>query len=679
MQPLWIHHYSLRLRSPAGPNRRSSRSSLEGILLHRDGGFACIQPWPELGDAPLDEQLSLLLRGRSSPLIARAFACLSADAHARRSNQSLFHNLSIPKSHATVTRDADFPALAASGFSSVKLKASPDDPSLPDKIARASASGLKVRIDANNTGTIPAWLALTPWAHAIDFLEDPLPWDPHTWSQLKQLTGFRLALDRLPDNSSAPSGFDVRVLKPALDNPATWHLRPEPVVFTSYMDHPVGQAWAAAAAARWPRPQLEAGLLTHHLFEPDAFLEAIHSNGPHLLPPAGTGLGFDQLLANLPWQRLERSSPLPSPSFHSPQQPPTDFSNPDAPGILLTNPRAPVTPAPPPDAIPHNHLAFPTSGSSASTPSIVCLSRHAFLANAAAVNAWLLASPDDLWLCPLPTFHVGGMSIHARAFLSKSPVVPMPARWNPIDFTALVSDTSATLSSLVPAQLHDLTSAGCRAPSSLRAVLLGGGALPPSLAAAAANLGWPILATYGMTEASSQIATANPGAHPCLLELLPCWDARIAPDGRLAIRGTPLLSGFLLPSPDGSWQLVSPLDPEGWFLTNDRADLHGRSLTFSGRADRTVKILGELVNLDAVESALALAGMPPAAGAVIASPHPRRGASLILFTEASDADARAWTTAANAALPPFAAILEIRANFLLPRSPLGKIRRALLR
>jgi len=674
MQPLWIHYYSLHLRSPAGPNRRSSRTSLEGILLLRDGGFACLQPWPELGDAPLDEQLSLLRRGRSSPLIARTFACLSADAAARRANHSLFLNLSIPKSHATVTHDADFPALAAAGFSSVKLKASPDDPSLPDKLARASAAGLSIRIDANNTGTIPAWLALAPWAHAIDFLEDPLPWDPASWSQLKQLTAFRLALDRLPDNSSATSGFDVRVLKPALDNPAAWTLRPEPVVFTSYMDHPVGQAWAAAEAARWPLPQLDAGLLTHHLFEPDAFLEAIHSNGPQLLAPPGTGLGFDLLLANLPWQRLERSSPLPSPPSHSP----TDFSNPDAPGILLSNPRAPLNPAPPPNAIPHGHLAFATSGSTSSTPSIVCLSRHAFLANAAAVNAWLLASPDDLWLCPLPSFHVGGMSIHARAFLSKSPVVPMPARWNPHDFTALVSDSSATLSSLVPAQLHDLTTEGCRAPSSLRAILIGGGALPPSLAAAAANLGWPILATYGMTEASSQIATAKPAAHPCQLVLLPCWDARIAPDGRLAIRGTPLLSGFLQLSPDGSWQLSSPLDPDGWFLTNDRAKLDGRSLSFSGRADRTVKILGELVNLDAIESALALAGMPPAAGAVIASPHPRRGASLILFTEASETEARAWTAAANAALPPFAAILEIRANSLLPRSPLGKIRHSLL-
>jgi O-succinylbenzoic acid--CoA ligase len=440
------------------------------------------------------------------------------------------------------------------------------------------------------------------------------------------------------------------------------------------MDHPVGQLWAAVEAARWPHPHLPAGLLTHSLFEPDEFTEAICSDGPHLIPPTEPGLGFGKLLDRLPWQSLGGPATVFFPSPATAPGEPLSW-RPDGPGILLSNPRTPLPEVPPPDAIPRGHLVFPTSGSTGSGPSLVCLSMPAFLANAAAVNAWLGAGRDDTWLRALPTFHVGGLAIHARAHLADSGVVIDHDRWNPLHFTNLVAAHHITLASLVPAQLHDLVTARLPAPRSLRAVLVGGGPLSSALASDALGLGWPILATYGMTEASSQIATACPHGDPLDLRLLPCWEARTEADGRLAIRGAPLLSGFLRLE-RGTWHVAPARAPDGFFLTNDRARLAGRSLQFLGRTDRTVKVLGELVDLDAVENTLTSAGMPPHAGCVLSIPNPRSGQQLVLLTDAAEATARTWLNLATPHLPPFARISSIQTVPELPRSPLGKILRS---
>ena len=123
-------------------------------------------------------------------------------------------------------------------------------------------------------------------------------------------TGVRVAVDR----EAAPmcSAAQVMVLKPAIDEP--WLLaeaaanRGQQVVVTSYMDHPLGQAFAAWEAARLGltfRGLLGVcGLQTHHLFQADAFSELLGGWSPSFQSPGGTGLGFDDLLDALPWTRL---------------------------------------------------------------------------------------------------------------------------------------------------------------------------------------------------------------------------------------------------------------------------------------------------------------------------------------------------------------------------------------
>lgn len=278
---IWFHRYTLV------PRRRLSGVAVagprHGALIRVGDGFADVHPWPELGDAPLDEQIALLARGETTPLTRASLHLASVDGEARARGVSLFERLTIPLSHWP---GADPPP----EFDTVKIK---DVSQIPPEV--------RLRIDFNATLSAAAFIeiAATLPRERVDFVEDPCPYDPEVWRSLREKTGLRLAFDQ---RGEPRGGYDVAIWKPALQTAAP---RAESIVVTSYMDHPVGQfgaAWVAAANASRVDPRC--GLMTHVLYEPDAFIERIRTDGARLLPPEGTGIGFDDLLASLPWKRL---------------------------------------------------------------------------------------------------------------------------------------------------------------------------------------------------------------------------------------------------------------------------------------------------------------------------------------------------------------------------------------
>jgi O-succinylbenzoate synthase len=291
---LWIHHYTLKPRGPL--NARAGAAPRPGALLRVDGGFADIHPWPELGDEPLEKQLLRLALGETTPLTARSLAMARLDGEARAAGRSLFDGLEMAPSH--------WPHAAGEvpeGFDTVKVKLGPGA-RVPDGF-----DAFKLRLDFNATLTPPQFETfvntLTRW-NAIEFVEDPCPYDATTWSRLREQTVLPLALDR----GVATGGVDVLVVKPAVQELAPALATGLDVVVTSYMDHPVGQLHAAYAAAtvaaEHPRQVRQAGLLTHLLFQRDAFLEQVALDGNRLAKPSGSGIGFDDLLARLPWKQL---------------------------------------------------------------------------------------------------------------------------------------------------------------------------------------------------------------------------------------------------------------------------------------------------------------------------------------------------------------------------------------
>lgn len=675
-----------RLIAGGGGNARSGRGVLEGMLIRVDGGYGCIQPWPELGDEPLREHWeSLHGRRAHTRLVARALDCARVDGAARRDGRSLFAGLRVPWSHATVIGDADFVALKAEGFSTVKLKGGRDWTVVLGRMRQAVAAGLRIRVDFNGVLTADGFEEFAEAAedvrHQVDFVEDPVVYDGPGWRQLTESTGWPLALDRVEGGSPANGGFALRVVKPALE---TVRESAVPVVFTSNMDHPLGQVFAAWEAARYGGEKGEAGLLTHRLFEGEdqglkglaageglrSWQERLGEMGPELKVPGGTGLGFDDLLESLPWQPLVRQG------------------NRGRAGMVLENPRDPLAAAVP--AMAEGEIGFPTSGSTGS-PAVVVHKDDSLEASAAAVNEWLSVGAEDVWLRALPLFHVGGQQILTRAELSGSRVVAMEGKWSAPEFVRICQAEGATLASLVPAQVFDVVSGGMRSPAGLRAVVVGGGALEAELWRKAREMGWPVLPSYGSSEAASQVATArlarldDVGMPP--MELLPVWRGRVLqPDGDggglLELAGPALASGRMVFEGGiwrreglGQWAGEAEADAEaeaGWWRTSDRVILAGRELRFAGRADRVVKVLGELVNLLAVERMLAVAGFDLSHCALFPMPDARRGNALVLVTE------RDFTLECldrfNQSAPPFARLERVVRVGLLPRSPLGKIR-----
>lgn len=320
---------------------------------------------------------------------------------------------------------------------------------------------------------------------------------------------------------------------------------------------------------------------------------------------------------------------------------------------LLLNPRLPPAERARLEALVPSlagHVFVATSGTTGALK-LVALSKEAILASAAAVNARLEATASDVWCRVLPPFHVGGLGIHARAHLSGARVIEMP--WEPHAFAA----SEGTLASVVPAQVHDLVVAGLRPQNTMRAILVGGGAFDPELGARGKALGWPLLATYGMSECASTVTVEG--------ELLRHLEAREEDDGRLAFRGASLFTGY---ATEGG--LVDP-KVDGWLVTEDLGEVRARAVRVRGRAGDFVKIGGESVDLNRLDAILRdVAGE---AAAIAAVPDARLGHVIHL---ASTVDAEAIVAAYDARVAPYERIREVHRVEGIPRSALGKLLRA---
>jgi O-succinylbenzoic acid--CoA ligase len=128
-------------------------------------------------------------------------------------------------------------------------------------------------------------------------------------------------------------------------------------------------------------------------------------------------------------------------------------------------------------------------------PKAVVLSSRALAASA---ESWLAALPPATgWLLTLGPAHVAGLGIVWRAIAGRVPVRIVPAGDAAALLAALGADPPASHISIVPAQLARLLDAAADVapPPSLRAVLLGGGPIPPALVTRATAGGWPVVPT----------------------------------------------------------------------------------------------------------------------------------------------------------------------------------------
>lgn len=254
------------------------------------------------------------------------------------------------------------------------------------------------------------------------------------------------------------------------------------------------------------------------------------------------------------------------------------------------------------------HIWIASSGSSklfSSITQFVGLSKRACLSSAESVNRHLDVTAKDIWLRAIPDFHVGGLSIFARAFLKSIQVLsftsPKTRLWDaPLFFKTLV-ESNATLTSLVPAQVYDLVQLKYPAPRKLRAVVVGGDSLAPPIYALARQLGWNLLPSYGCTECSSQIATADLRSLETYdfpkMKILSHIHIENLEDDQFRIQSQSLFTGYAFYTREHESVEFEKRQDDGWVSTDKGGSDRGRNFKFLGRQTDFINIGGEKVSL----------------------------------------------------------------------------------
>ncbi|WP_228735808.1 AMP-binding protein, partial [Klebsiella quasipneumoniae] len=180
----------------------------------------------------------------------------------------------------------------------------------------------------------------------------------------------------------------------------------------------------------------------------------------------------------------------------------------------------------------------------------------AHLASAAGVLALMPFAAEDDWLLSLPLFHVSGQGIMWRWLLAG-------ARLTVRDKQPLAQMLQGcTHASLVPTQLWRLLNDG--AALSLKAVLLGGAAIPVELTERARGQGVRTYCGYGLTEFASTVCAKEADGAADVGAPLPGREMKIVA-GEVWLRAASMAAGYWR---DG--QLLPLTNDEGWFATRDR-------------------------------------------------------------------------------------------------------------
>lgn len=300
-------------------------------------------------------------------------------------------------------------------------------------------------------------------------------------------------------------------------------------------------------------------------------------------------------------------------------------------------------------------LVVYTSGTTG-PPKGVRLTKLNLTAAASASMEHLGHRSDDDWLLAMPLHHVGGISIIVRQAYAGGSISMLPGFDAAAFAEAMRGDV--TMVSVVPTMLARLVALGPF--ERLRGILVGGGPIPEGLLELAADVGLPVLPTYGMTETFGQVATLRPDApleykaHP-----LPGIEFRTEPDGRIAVKGPQVSPGYV----------GQPDRPDPWLVTNDLGKLdEDGALRVLGRADTVIVSGGENVSTERVETVLR--GHPDIGDVVVVGmPDDEWGEMVCCVYEGEAGDLAGW---AAERLPSRMVPKKWKAVGAIPRTAIGK-------
>jgi acyl-CoA synthetase (AMP-forming)/AMP-acid ligase II len=329
-----------------------------------------------------------------------------------------------------------------------------------------------------------------------------------------------------------------------------------------------------------------------------------------------------------------------------------------------------------------------TSGSTG-TPKGVELGEAQLLHVARAIAAHNELSAADRGYNPLPLFHINAEVVAVLATLVAGATLVLDRRFHRTGFWPLMRKRRVSWINAVPAILAILAKEPIDAPQGLRFIRSASAPLPEAVAAAFAGI--PLVVSYGMTEAASQItATPLDGSAPAgsvgraIGAEIQVRDADgavlpAASAGRLWIRGAGVISHYFANA------AADRFDADGWLSTGDLGSIDADGfVTLLGRSDDVINRGGELVYPADVEDVL-LRDERVREVVVVGKPDPVLGHVPVAFVVAAsaqtDADElrAALIERATAELPRYLRPAEITVTEDLPRASTGKVQRARIR
>jgi acyl-CoA synthetase (AMP-forming)/AMP-acid ligase II/NRPS condensation-like uncharacterized protein len=333
-----------------------------------------------------------------------------------------------------------------------------------------------------------------------------------------------------------------------------------------------------------------------------------------------------------------------------------------------------------------------TSGST-SRPKMVPLTHAAVCLSAYNVGATLALGPRDRLLNVLPLFHVHGLVSGVLAALAAGSSVVCTAGFDATAFLGWLKEFRPTWYTAVPA-IHQAVLWAANVDkrsarqSSLRVIRSASSTLPPNVTdGLEALFGVPVIDTYGMTEAASQIAAnpvgrRKPGSvgQPAGPEIaIMDSEGRRLPAGKrgeIALRGPTITRGY-----DNDPAATESAFRDGWFRTGDLGYLDEDGYLFIvGRIKDIINRGGQKVAPTEVEQAL-LCHPDVVEAAAFSIFHRKLGedvAAAVVLRQDARVSAHGLRDFARERLARFKVPGLIRIVPEIPKGPAGKIKRGAL-
>ncbi len=340
-------------------------------------------------------------------------------------------------------------------------------------------------------------------------------------------------------------------------------------------------------------------------------------------------------------------------------------------------------------------LVLHTSGTT-SRPKIVPLLQRNLAASARHIRTTLALTPDDRCLNIMPLFHIHGLIAAVLSSLSAGASIYCTPGFNALRFFHWLDDAAPTWYTAVPTMHQAILARAERNPEAvararLRLIRSSSASLPPQvMQALEATFDAPVIESYGMTEATHQMASSplppaprKPGsvgiaAGP--LVRIADQDGRFLDgnaEGEVVISGPNVTPGYEA-NPDANAKAFFEADGRRWFRTGDQGLLDAEGyLRITGRLKEIINRGGEKVSPLEVDEVLM---DHPAIAQVVtfAMPHAKLGeevAAAVVLREGMQADEPAIRSFAATRLADFKVPRRVVILEEIPKGATGKLQR----